>query len=308
MALSKIEIITPVYNRRDETLQCLRSIARADKTGLDVHIIVVDDGSTDGMSEAVTAAFPNVEIVRGDGTLWYTAGTNRGFTAALRRDPDYILAINNDSIFDEKCLINLVNCAKKYPRSVVGGLLLNWEAPHRIFQVSPRWELLKGGFRHWNRQTVWTIPNKPWEVELIVGNCVLYPVNAIKEVGFMDEKRLPQFGDAEYTPRMRKRGWRLLVEPRARVFCKPNEIVAGFRKLSLTKQIDHLFLNRTSPYSIRRRIYGSLGGAPNLLQGMFALPVFIGRILIGRSQESSWSLTRKEPPLSQTYASAVVDD
>jgi GT2 family glycosyltransferase len=307
MASQKVKIVTPVHNRRDETLHCLRSIVRADASGLQLHIIVVDDGSTDGTADAIKIEFPDVEIVHGDGNLWYTAGTNRGIEAAMRHEPDYILAINNDSVFDEKCIISLVECAQRHPRSVVGALLLNRETPHRVFQVSPRWELLGGGFRHWQKQTVWTVPAKPWHVDIIVGNCVLYPIQAIKEAGLMDEKRLAQFGDAEYTPRMKRMGWNLLIEPRARVFCKPNDLVSGFMKQPFRKKFELLF-TPTSPYSIQRRFYGSVGGAPNKLLGLLTIPVFVVRYLFGRTYESSWSLTQDEEPLSKTFASAVVDD
>lgn len=307
MDLLKVEIVTPVHNRRSETLQCLRSIARIDSTALQLHVIVVDDGSTDGTAEAIEAEFPDVEIIRGDGNLWYTAGTNRGITAALKHDPDYILAINNDTIFDEKCILNLVRCAERHPRSVVGALLLNWETPHQMFQVSPQWKLLYGGFRHWYKQTIWTVPTKPWQVEIIVGNCVLYPVLAIKEAGLMDEKRLPQFGDAEYTPRMRRMGWTLLIEPRARVFCKPNDPVSGFMGYPFKKKIKLLF-SSTSPYSIQRRFYASLGSAPNKLFGLLTIPVFFIRYILGKSYESAWSFTKDEEPLSKTFASTVVDD
>ena len=307
METRKIEIVTPVHDRREETLQCLRSLAKAEQTGLDLHVIIVDDGSTDGTAEAVSAEFPEVEIVTGDGSLWYTAGTNRGVEAALSHDPDYVLAINNDSIFDPACISNLVNCAETHPGSVIGPLLLDWTTPHKIFQVAPRWELWSGGYRHWFRQTVWTVPGAPWEVDLIVGNCVLYPVAAIRDAGFMDEKRLPQFGDAEYTPRMKRLGWRLIIEPRARVFCKPNDLLTGFRKLSVAKKLDHLFFNRFSPYSFWRRFYGNLGGAPGRFQGIVSIPVYYLRLLVGRSTDSMWATTQHEEPLSVTFANAVID-
>ncbi len=307
MKVKKLEIITPVHNRREETLQCLRSLARNDATGLRVHVIIVDDGSTDGTVEAVSATFPDVEIVRGDGNLWYTAGTNRGLEAALRHEPDYILAINNDSIFDEKCISSLIECAEKYPRSIVGPLLLDWSVPHRIFQVAPRWEFWCGGYRHWFSQTVWTVPDRPWAVELIVGNCVLFPAAAVREVGYMDEKRLVQYGDAEYTPRMRRRGWRLLIEPRARMFCKPNDPATGFRKLPLTKKFRHFFFDPASPYSFRRRVYASFGGAPNFVEGVLAIPIYYFRLLIGKNVEGMWALKQPEEPLSKTFSAAVID-
>lgn len=308
MKIRKIEIVTPVHNRREETLQCLKSLTRIDKTGLQVHIIIVDDGSTDGTAEAVARNFPEVEIVKGNGELWYTAGTNRGIEVALRHDPDYILAINNDSIFDEKCILNMVECAEKHPRSVIGPLLLDWTTPHAVFQVAPQWELFRGGYRHWFRQTVWTIPNGPWEVELIVGNCVLYPAAAVREVGLMDEKHLPQYGDAEYTPRMRRAGWHLIIEPRARTFCKPNDPASGFRRLPFKKKVKRFFFDPFGPYSFRRRFYGSIGGAPNLLEGLAAIPIYYFRLLIGRNTEGKWALRQAEEPLAKTFAAAVLDE
>ena len=301
----KLEIITPVHNRKAETLRCLRSIGRSILDGIEAHVIIVDDGSTDGTADAVRAGYPGVEIVEGNGDLWYTAGANRGLEAALRHDPDYILAINNDSIFDENCIIRMVECAEKHPRSVVGALLLDWDAPPRIFQVAPKWNTWWGGYRHWRNQTVWTVPSEPWEVELIVGNCVLFPAEAVREVGLMDEKKLVQYGDAEYTPRMRRRGWRLLIEPKARVFCQPNVIVSGFRKLSLREKFSEIFFKPHAPYSVRRRFNSVVGGAPNKLEGLLAVPIFYLRVLIGRNVEGKWGAGLSEPPLSEIYAEKV---
>lgn len=308
MAAIKLEIITPVHNRCSQTLQCIRSLKRSRLEGIEIHIIVVDDGSTDGTSEALRLEFPEVEIVQGDGNLWYTAGTNRGLSAALKHEPDYILAINNDSIFDENCVWRMVECAENHPRSVVGALLLSWESPHKVFQVSPRWELWEGGMRHWRHQTIWTVPEKPWEVELIVGNCVLYPARAVREAGFMDEKKLVQYGDAEYTPRMKKMGWRLLIEPRARVFCQPNDPPSGFRKMSLRTKISETLLKPAGPYSIFRRYNMTVGSAPRKSEGVAAFMIYLIRASFGRSVEGTRGEMETERPLSEIFADAVVDD
>ncbi len=304
--LLRVAIVTPVHNRRDITLQCLKSLSRIEKDGIDVHIVIVDDGSTDGASKAIAKNFPDVEIVKGNGTLWFTGGTNRGIEAALKGDPDYILTINDDSIFDEDFLKRLIRCAESHPRSVVGPVLLLWNQPHRIFQVSPKWGVWFGGYRHWQHQTVWTVPDRPWEVELIVGNCVLFPVAAIKECGLMNEKRFPHYGDAEYTPRMRKSGWRLLIEPRSRVFCQPNDPPPTVRKMPLKKMFWTLFWDLGNANSLRRRFLATLHGAPNKTQGILAFPVFWIRYLLGKNLEGDYAINIKEEPLSSTFADKIV--
>jgi GT2 family glycosyltransferase len=304
----RIEIVTPVHNRRDLTLQFLKSLARIDCRNLETHIIIVDDGSSDGTAEAIREKFPDVEIVEGDGNLWYTAGTNKGLKAALKYDPDYILAVNNDSVFDEKFLRRMVECAEKYPRSVVGAVLLDWTTPHKVFQVSPKWDTWRGGFRHWRKQTIWTIPQKPWEVELIVGNCVLYPAQAVRGVGLMDEKKLPHFGDAEYTPRMRRKGWRLLIEPRARVFCQPNTLPPSLRTMSFKEIMKAHFAEPMNPYSLQRRYYATVAGAPNRAQGLLAFALFFIRMALGKDVEGKWAMLQDENPLSKTFTKSIMDD
>lgn len=300
----KVEIVTSVYNRRSITLQFLKSLSRIDRRGLEIHTIVVDDGSTDGTEDAVREQFPEVEIIKGDGNLWYTAGTNRGIEAAIKYEPDYVLCVNNDSIFEEKSVRAMVECAQTHPGSVIGALLLLWDQPHRIFQVSPEWKTTLGGWRHWYKQTIWTVPKKPWRVELIVGNCVLFPVRAIKQCGLMDEKRLVQYGDAEYTPRMRKKGWQLLIEPGARVFCKPNDVPPRLRRMPLKKLFTTLFLDKYNPHGLRRRFYVNLLGAPNKLQGILAFFIFFLRVFLGKSIEKN-DLS-EEPPLAEKFADKMV--
>ena len=296
-----IAVVAPIHNRKEETLRCLASLFQTDRTGINLRIIIVDDGSTDGSAETIRTRFPSIELVPGDGTLWYTAGTNRGITTALSYEPKYVLAINDDSIFDENCIRALVDCAEANKRAVVGAVLLDRERPHKVFQVAPQWKFWQGGMQHWHNQTIWSLPAKAWEVELIVGNCVLYPTEAIREVGLMDEKNLPQYGDAEYTPRMRRKGWKLLVDPKARVFCKPNDYPSGFRHLSFRKKIAELLFRPTGPYSLKRRVYSSLGSAPNPVAGLFAVPVFYARVLLGINREGSWGLKRSERSLKDVF-------
>ena len=304
--MKRVEIVAPVHNRREITLLCLRSLARLNTEELNIHIIIVDDGSTDRTGEAISREFSEVEVVPGDGNLWFTEGTNMGVRAALKYQPDYILMINDDAVFDADFLRYMVETAEKYPRSVVGSLLLLWDMPHKLFQVAPIWKTWKGGWQHWEQQTIWTIPTKPWEVDIIVGNCVLVPVEAIREQGLMNSKRYPNFGDAEYTPRLKRNNWRLLIDPRARVFCQPNTLSKRISDMSLKEKINALFLDLGHGQNLRRHFYHYIDSAPSRLQGFVGFIIFfiraISRKLLGVSKNES------ETDISLMFANAVIED
>lgn len=305
--LKRVEVVFPCHNRRKLTLQCLKSLARIDRTGIDVHVVVVDDGSTDGTSDAIQEEFPDAEIIVGDGNLWFTEGTNVGIRAALNHEPDYVLLINDDQVFDSNAIRSMVECAERHPRSVVGSLLLLWDTPHKLFQTAPVWRTRLGGWRHWHSQTLWTIPKSPWKVDIIVGNCVLVPAGAIAEAGLMNSKRYPNFGDAEYTPRLRKLGWTLLIEPRARVFCQPNNLPPRIKAMGLRKMFSALFVDLGNVHNLRRRLYANLDSAPSKLQGLAAFTMFMfGAVSDGGTERMNSENSAAEPPLSETFSSAVI--
>ena len=298
----KVVIVSPVRNRREITLQCLRSLGRIDPTGLWIHKIIVDDGSTDGTSKAISEAFPNVELIQGDGNLWCSGGANLGITQALTYDPDYILLINDDTIFDSKFLVKMVATAESNPKSVVGGLLLLWDQPHRVFQVAPTWDTLYGGWRHLTHQTVWTVPCKPFEVEIIVGNCTLFPAESFREEGLFATRWLPQYGDAEYTPRLRRRGWKLLVDPAARVFNQPNEIPARMSKMTMTQLYNALWRNYNGAHNLRNRFMCYWLGAPSKPQGLLGFLMYVVRLgLQWTGLGPRWESNSNEKPLIERY-------
>jgi GT2 family glycosyltransferase len=273
--LTKVGIVIPVHNRRDITLQGLRSLARIDTTGLDLRIFIVDDGSTDGTSDAIRAEFPDVQIIVGDGNLHYAAGTNRGIEAAMAWDADFIAAMNDDAVFHEQFLLRLLSAAKGHPRSVVGGLLLLWNEPHRVFQVGQVWKTLRGGWEIPQDLTVFNIPESAFEVECLVGNCVLIPSEAVRECGLLDERRFPHgWGDAQYFVKLSKAGWKLLVEPRSYVWCEPNTYPLPLHKQTIRNRIKILLQDERHPLNLKRQFVLRWESAPSKFAGFAAFVVY----------------------------------
>ncbi len=279
-ALKKVALVIPVYNRRDTTLQGLRSLARIDTEGLDVGIFVVDDGSTDGTGDAIREHFPDVVLIEGDGSLHYAAGTNRGISAALEWEPEYIATMNDDAVFHEQFLERLVKTAERNPRSIVGALLLLWNEPHKVFQVGQYWNTWKGGWVIPEDLTAFNVPKEEFEVECIVGNCVLFPVEAIRENGLMDEVKFPHgWGDAQYLMRMRKAGWKLLVQPRSFVWCEPNTNPQPLHHLRPSEILRALFLNKRHPLNLHRQLVARWESAPSKPKGAASFLIYLGEMI-----------------------------
>lgn len=275
----KVALVIPVYNRRDITIQGLRSLARTDLTGLDVRTFVVDDGSTDGTADAIRKGFPDVEIIAGDGTLHYAAGTNRGIQAALEWNPDFVVTMNDDAVFHEQFLQRLIKTATANPRSIVGALLLLWTEPHRVFQVGQKWITWRGGWVIPEDLTAFTVGTTPFKVECIVGNCVLFPVEAIRENGLMDEAKFPHgWGDAQYVMRMRKAGWHLLVDPRSLVWCEPNSYPQSLHQMTITRMFEVLFRDRRHPQNLQRHFIALWESAPSRPRAAIAFFVYALRL------------------------------
>ena len=88
----KLAVLLTCRNRREKTLGCLRALF-ADKFSIPhrLDVLLLDDGSTDGTVAAISAEFPAVEIVLGDGNLFWNRAMHQLFQLALHRGYDAYL-------------------------------------------------------------------------------------------------------------------------------------------------------------------------------------------------------------------------
>jgi GT2 family glycosyltransferase len=276
---TRVAVVIPVYNRRDTTLLGLKSLLSVKTSGIKLQIFVVDDGSTDGTSEAIQLQFPEVIVIQGTGDLHYAAGTNWGIEAALNWAPDYIVTMNDDAVIHEDIFHRMISTAEQNPRSIIGALLLLWDEPHKVFQVDVTWRTFQGGWVMPSDLTAFSVPQEPFDVDVLVGNCLLFPVAAILDGGLMDGTRFPDgWGDAQYLARMKHRGWRLLVHPKAYMWCEPNTYPAPLHQTSIKQAARNLFLNRRHPTNLWRQFIARWESAPSRLLAVVAYTIFVAQI------------------------------
>jgi glycosyltransferase involved in cell wall biosynthesis/GT2 family glycosyltransferase len=297
----RITAITPVHNRCQLTLDCLQTMFASDLEGIDLRVIVVDDGSTDDTAAAIAERFPQVRVIKGDGSLWYSGGVNAGLEAAAGGHADSILLFNNDSRFPPGTIRQLALTSRQRPGSIVGAALIEWDGGGRVFQTGMFWQTSFGGWRTLNQQTLADLPDGPWPVEVLAGNCLLAPAAALRSSGFMDAANLPNFGDCDLTARLRRQGWRLLIDPAAHVLCEPNAMPARLSAMRWPELYDALWRRRTSYHNLRQRHAMNRRGGKTDVRSVLATAVYIARLgLKSVGLAGRWPNDYPEAPLRET--------
>ena len=99
------------FNRREKTLKCLRALAGSSSLQtVELRAVLVDDGSTDGTAQAVRTEFSWVDVVTGEGSLFWCRGMHLAFDAALRSGFDHYLWLNDDTTLHADAVARLLAC------------------------------------------------------------------------------------------------------------------------------------------------------------------------------------------------------
>ena len=117
-----ITAIIPSFNRKEILLRLLDQLHKQTGDNFNLKIIVVDDGSTDGTSEAVTEHYPDIYLVKGTGSWWFTKRLNNGIERAKSFEPDYIITFNDDI---------------EVPPNLINNLLLSFEYVNKDSVIGP---------------------------------------------------------------------------------------------------------------------------------------------------------------------------
>jgi GT2 family glycosyltransferase len=219
-----IHVVIPVHNRLNLTIDCINSLKKQ-KSINNLNLIIVDDGSTDNTKEYLKKNFPNITILIGNGFLYWCGAINYGIEYALKIcDPsDWILIANNDVIFENNAIFNLLKIAEKNSRkAIVSSLTLCRENRKTVIKsgtVVENWFLNKT--RHvYSGLNINDIVNKnPIKVDFLTGRSVLHPVEIFFKAGNYDSKNFVHYGgDDEFSMRVKKYGFLTLLCPTSKVY------------------------------------------------------------------------------------------
>jgi N-acetylglucosaminyl-diphospho-decaprenol L-rhamnosyltransferase len=212
--------LMPVFNRLTMTQSMLRGL-RAQRLDEELKIVVIDDGSSDG-SGAWLAAQVDVVTLQGDGSLWWAGGIDLGLRHVLSEagPNDWVLFLNNDTEIDPDFVQRLLETARACAPAAVGSVIRDLDPPHRLLSVGAHVD----AWRCLIRDHIGLAQNPPEgvgpviDVDALSGRGVLFPTAALRAAGGMRTYRLPHYlADYELSARVRRAGWRLIVDLRAAV-------------------------------------------------------------------------------------------
>lgn len=236
-----IYIIIPVHNRKEFTRDCLESLRR--QTYKSFVVVLVDDGSTDGTVEMVEKMFPEVKILSGDGTLFWTASINLGIRYALENNAEFILTLNNDTIAFDDFLEKMIYWAKKTPGALLGALAIDHQTKKPVYGGSIiNWKINKtmNLIDHVN-----PLQQKGLhEVTHYPGRGLLVPAYIFTKIGLFDEIALPHYyADYDFTHLAIRKGFKVFSNYDAKLYIYPEESgdFANRKKKSLRNYKNHLF-------------------------------------------------------------------
>lgn len=244
-----IYIIIPVHNRLEFTIKCISSLDS--QTYRNFSIIIVDDGSTDGTSLWLKQNRPDITILVGSGTLWWTGAVALGVEYALScaKQDDFIFTLNNDVVL-EKSAMEILFATSFATTGICGalsvdidtGLIMSSGAYAESWALNRMHHPLRGQYP--NR-----VQSDFIRVGMLTGRAVLYPIEVFRSIGNFNYKQLPHYGgDIEFTVRAtnRKFGCYIVTGAIAKVNRRATGLNSDDKDLRIYERIHALFSIRSA--------------------------------------------------------------
>jgi GT2 family glycosyltransferase len=219
MTGTDITIVVLNWNRREETLACLASLAQAELDG--AAVLVVDNGSRDGSAAAIRERFPTARVLALPENRGFAGGNNAGIRAALNGGARGVLLLNNDTRVAPDFLPPLLRALDGSP-----GAAAVCSAIHRL----DRPEMLDVGWAEvdFRRRDavqlcgVNALPGQGFDarraIQVGVGCCLLLSADALQTVGLFDETYFAYHEDVDWSLRAGQAGFHIVYEPLSRIF------------------------------------------------------------------------------------------
>ncbi len=200
-----VSIVMLTWNGIEYTKACLESLW-AQTQDVDYHLVLVDNGSSDGTREWLRT-LPMITLIENDTNVGFTKGNNQGM-AVVPPEHD-VLLLNNDTIITQaNWLARLRDVANSHADYGIVGCKLLWpdgrlQHAGTYMPTSTFWGYQIGG----GEAHVGQYPGIR-EVEGIVGACMYIRRDVRALIGGLDETFFSYFEDTDYCLRAAGHGYK----------------------------------------------------------------------------------------------------
>ena len=214
-----VSIVIPTYNRKEKLTRLIKSILNNNYPRDKIEVIVVDDASTDGTYEEIKKSFPEVKVIKNQKELFLAASRNVGIKNSKGK---YIFLIDDDNIVDKDCILELVKVMENNynpPIGIVAPIMYYLKQPNRIWCAGVK------------RSKITSLTKLMWMDEIDndqfnellesedFPNAFMIRREVIEKIGLFDEVNFPiHYDEADFGERVRKAGYRVVCNPKAKVW------------------------------------------------------------------------------------------
>jgi GT2 family glycosyltransferase len=248
-----VSIITVDYNQTEMTFDLVESILK--QAYQNVETIVVDNAGRENHAALFAARYPGVRFIRSEKNLGFAGGNNLALAVAKG---DYLFFVNNDAEITPGCIRRLLDLFEQNPKAGIvspmifygaagGGQtapLIQYAGMTPIHPVTARNRTI-GALEQERGQY-----DQPVRTAYAHGAAMMVPRAVLEKAGPMAEDFFLYYEELDWCERIRRAGYEVWVEPRARAYHKES---AAVQKLGALKTY---YLNRNRIYFMRRNFGG----------------------------------------------------
>jgi len=227
------------FNGGRAVSECLESVWQMDSRGIDLNVVVVDNNSTDGSREMLqkfkSSKVQKFKVIENQENLGFAEGNNIGIRYSLKNGADWVFLLNNDTEVARKALVRLIKVGNSNKRT---GILApkiyfaeGYEFHRERYSKEERGRVIwyAGGKIDWQNvigqhRGVDEVDRGQYdqitETDFISGCAMLIKRKVLEKIGNLDEKYFLYYEDADFCQRAKKRGFKLVFVPKAKVWHK----------------------------------------------------------------------------------------
>ena len=195
-------------------LSTLSALTRAWDGARD-ELFLVDNASTDDSLERVAAAHPGTTIIRNHCNNGFARANNQ---AISRASGEFILLLNSDALLAADVLERFEADFRREPRvGVITGQLQGPDGSLQRSCGSAPTILSELGLGFLKKKPALIERDGLIDTETVVGACMAVRATAIQEAGSLDNDFFFYGEDIEWSHRLLRHGWRVVVDPAARI-------------------------------------------------------------------------------------------